>query len=69
MAKTPKPKIGRPPGKRSNVNYSQRSLWLPKALYARVAHKLITADGHRYEFSALVTDLLEDWLSKGGKLQ
>ena len=64
-----KPKsVGRPKaGKRSNPDYGQRSLWLPDKLYAEVAKALITP-GKRYEFSALVEDLLRRWLDAGAKL-
>lgn len=71
MAKptTAKTTLGRPrTGKRSDPAYSQRSLWLSNALYARVSHKLISADGQRYQFSALVEHLLDTWLKDGAKL-
>ncbi len=57
---------GRPPGKRTNPDYAQHSLWLPNALYARVGRKLVTDTGRR-EFSGLVERLLKRWLADGGK--
>ena len=58
---------GRPNGKRSNPEYRQHSLWLPNALHARAARKLITDTG-RQEFSVLVSHLLECWLADGAKI-
>ncbi len=68
-AKQLKRPVGRPKtGKRSNPEYSQRSIWLPKTFQAKVMHKLLTPDGRRYEFSALVESLLREWLDAGAKL-
>lgn len=65
--KQAKPKVGRPPGKRTDPEYSQHSVWLPDRLYADVARALI-APGKRYEFSALVESLLRQWIKAGAKL-
>jgi hypothetical protein len=54
--------------KSSNPGYSQRSVWLPDAMYARVVRKLIDDTGKRREFSGLVEHLLTRWLADGGKL-
>jgi len=59
-------RVGRPPGKRTDPDYGQRSVWLPNDLHAKVARALITP-GKRYEFSALVESLLRQWLKDGAK--
>ena len=62
-------KRGRPAtGKRSNPDYAQHSVWLPGSLYGDVLKGLVTAEGKRYEFSALVEALLRQWLERGAKL-
>jgi hypothetical protein len=61
--------VGRPAtGKRSNPDYAQHSVWLPGSLYGEVLRGLVTAEGKRYEFSALVEHLLRQWLERGAKL-
>ena len=62
---------GRPRSSKSkstNPGYSQRSVWLPDLLYARVVRKSIDDTGKRHEFSGLVEHLLKSWLADGGKL-
>ena len=67
--KQPPRKVGRPAtGKRSNPEYAQHSVWLPGSLYADVLKGLVTPDGKRAEFSALVESLLRQWLKAGAKL-
>jgi hypothetical protein len=39
------------------------------SLYGDVLKGLVTPDGKRYEFSALVESLLRQWLKAGAKLQ
>jgi hypothetical protein len=57
--KQPPRKLGRPAtGKRSNPEYAQHSMWLPGSLYGHVLKGLVTPDGKRHEFSALVESLL-----------
>jgi hypothetical protein len=67
--KQPPRKVGRPAtGKRSNPDYAQHSVWLPGSLYGDVLKGLVTPDGKRAEFSALVESLLRQWLKLGAKL-
>jgi hypothetical protein len=61
--------VGRPAtGKRSNPEYAQHSVWLPGRLYGEVLKGLVTPEGKRYEFSALVEALLRHWVKSGAKL-
>jgi hypothetical protein len=66
--KPSKKRVGRPPGKHSDPKYSQRSVWLPKALQVEVLKALVTPEGKRFEFSALVEHFLRRWLKDGAKL-
>jgi hypothetical protein len=61
-----KPKIGRPPGKRSNPEYEQVTSYVRKDTYKGVKVALIQA-GEKKQFSDLVEELLTEWLagSKG----
>jgi hypothetical protein len=54
-------KPGRKPGKHSNENYTQTSIYLPIELRNRVRSKLYE---HGMEMSGLVEDMLRDWLTK-----
>lgn len=53
---------GRPPGKRTNPDYQQVTVYLPCALHDQVKIKLIQEG--RKEFSELVENLLINWLYK-----
>ena len=53
-------KPGRKPGKHSNENYTQTSIYLPIELRNRVRAKLYEKG---MEMSGLVEDMLRDWLS------
>jgi hypothetical protein len=63
--RTPQQAQSREPGKRSNPEFEQVTAYLPKDLYKRVKIALIEQDRSR-EFSALVSELLTDWLSQAG---
>jgi transposase len=64
-----KPNLGRPAtGKRSNPDYRQHSVWLPGKLQADVLKALVTPEGKRFEYSALIEHLLRRWLRDGAKL-
>lgn len=54
-------KRGRRPGKHSDVNYTQTSLYLPRDLRNKVRARLYERG---MEFSGLVEDMLRDWLAK-----
>lgn len=51
---------GRPQGKRSNPDYEQIGIYIPKALHTEVK-KLLIEDKSR-DFSDLVTELLKTWI-------
>ena len=53
-------KKGRKPGKHSNENYTQTSIYLPIELRNRVRSKLYEQG---MEMSGLVEDMLRDWLA------
>lgn len=53
-------KPGRKPGKHSNENYTQTSIYLPIELRNRVRSKLYEKG---LEMSGLVEDMLRDWLA------
>ena len=58
-------KRGRPAGKRSNPDFTQVGAYVPKTLKKRVDRILIDEE---IDFSDLVTQLLENWVSgKSGK--
>ncbi|MGA2264481.1 MAG: hypothetical protein ABSH28_24000 [Acidobacteriota bacterium] len=63
--RTPQQARGREPGKRSNPEFEQVTAYLQKDLYKSVKIALIEQDRSR-EFSALVSELLTDWLGKAG---
>jgi hypothetical protein len=54
-------KRGRKPGKHSNVNYTQTSIYLPIELRNRVRSKLYEQG---MEMSGLIENMLRDWLGK-----
>lgn len=60
---TPK-KVGRPPGKRSDPNFEQYSVWLPISLHRQVKSQLALEGG---ELSGLLEGLLRDWLASKTK--
>ena len=62
----PKRPAGRP--KTRKPDYHQHSVWLPDGLQADVLRALVTPEGKRYEFSALIEHLLRQWLKAGAKL-
>ena len=53
---------GRPPGKRTNPDYQQVTVYLPRALQDRVKIALIQEG--RKEFSELVEKLLTEWIDQ-----
>lgn len=55
----PTKRKGRPQGKRSNPDYEQIGIYIPKALHTEVK-KLLLEDKSR-DFSDLVTELLKAW--------
>jgi predicted ABC-class ATPase len=55
------PKKGRSRGKRSNAGYTQVGAYIPKALKKQIDRLLIDED--ETDFSDLVTQLLQDWIS------
>jgi hypothetical protein len=54
-------KPGRKPGKHSNADYTQTSIYLPVELRNRVRAKLYE---HGLEMSGLVEEMLREWLAK-----
>jgi len=54
-------KRGRKPGKHSDENYTQTSIYLPIELRNRVRAKLYEKG---MEMSGLIEDMLRDWLAK-----
>lgn len=54
-------KRGRAKGKRSDPNFIQVGAYIPKDLNQRVKRRLFDEE---IDFSELVAELLEDWLSK-----
>lgn len=54
-------KPGRKPGKHSNENYTQTSIYLPIELRNRVRARLYERG---MEMSGLVEDMLRNWLTK-----
>jgi hypothetical protein len=57
---TPSKKQGRPPGKRSNPDYEQIGLYIPKRLHIEVKKLLLEYEDK--DFSELVSDLLVQWI-------
>jgi hypothetical protein len=53
--------IGRPPGKRSHVDYKQRSVLLRNES-VKLANRRLEDEGDRRDFSELLQDLLDQWL-------
>jgi hypothetical protein len=56
------PKMGRPPGKRSNPEYEQVTSYVRKDTYQAVKVALLQSGG-KMQFSDLVEELLTKWLS------
>ncbi len=54
---------GRPPGKKSDPSFEQITAYVPRELYGRVRSSLWNDHG-RKEFSALVAELLTEWLER-----
>jgi hypothetical protein len=57
----PSRRPGRPPGKKSDPAYEQVTAYIPRKLYGRV-RGVLWNDHDRKEFSALVAELLTEWL-------
>lgn len=51
---------GRPPGKRTNPDYQQVTIYIPRVLHDQAKIALIQEG--RKEFSELIEDLLADWI-------
>ena len=63
-APVPRPrKVGRPPGKKSNPDYTQVTVYLRKRTHL-AAKKNLLDDGR--EFSELVEDLVAQWIQRFG---
>lgn len=50
--------------KSKDPNYTQAMSYLPKSLHRRVKSALLLEENSDIDFSELVGDLLEEWLSK-----
>jgi len=59
---SPAPRMGRPPGKRSDPSFEQVSAYVPRELYRKVRIALLE-DDRAHEFSELMADLLSAWLA------
>ena len=57
-------KVGRPPGKKSNPDYTQVTVYLRKTTHLTAKKRLL--DQGR-EFSELVDDLVSRWIQNSGK--
>ena len=53
---------GRPPGKRTNPDYQQVTVYIPRVLHEQAKIALIQQG--RKEFSELIEDLLTDWMNQ-----
>jgi len=58
-----KRKTGRPPGKHSNENYAQMTVYIDRNVRNTVKAELAKVEG---EFSGLVEGLLREWLKQRG---
>lgn len=58
---TDRPKLGRPPGKRSSVDYQSVTTFLHKATYLKVQRELVGSDK---DFGDVVDELLQSWLKQ-----
>jgi hypothetical protein len=56
-------RIGRPPGKRSDPNWSPRTILMHRHTHKSVARILLETDDPR-DLSELVDELLRDWIEK-----
>lgn len=54
-----RPKLGRPPGKRSSPDYQSVTTFLHKATYLKVQRELV---GSGKDFGDVVDELLQNWL-------
>ena len=54
-------KVGRPPGKKSNPDYTQVTVYLRKQTHLAAKKRLLDEGG---EFSELVEDLVTQWIQK-----
>ena len=54
-------KVGRPPGKKSNPDYAQVTVYLHKKTHLAAKKRLLDAGG---EFSELVENLVAQWIQK-----
>jgi hypothetical protein len=61
------PKRGRPKAKRSDPDYEQVTAYIKRNTHTAVKIELLrnSQNGEKREFSELVQDLLEQWLSSG----
>ena len=59
-------KVGRPPGKKSNPDYTQVTVYLRKQTHL-AAKKRLLDEGR--EFSKLVEDLVAQWVVKKSEIQ
>jgi hypothetical protein len=55
-----KPKLGRPPGKRSNPEYQSVTTFLHRETYLAVQRELVGTDK---DFGDVVDELLKNWLA------
>jgi hypothetical protein len=60
-------RLGRPPGKRSNPDFEQVTAYLRKDTYQAVRVTLLQS-GSKKQFSDVVQELLEVWLTKNSKV-
>jgi hypothetical protein len=58
--------IGRPPGKRSDPNWSPRTILMHRHTHKRVARILLDTDDPR-DLSELIDELLRVWIDEQGK--
>lgn len=58
---TQRPKIGRPPGKRTNPDYQSVTTFLHKQTYVDVQRALVGGD---QDFGDVVDGLLREWLDR-----
>jgi hypothetical protein len=66
-AESPAPvRIGRPPGKRSDPNWSPRTILMHRHTHKRVARILLDIDDPR-DLSELIDELLRVWIDAQGK--
>ena len=59
-------KVGRPPGKKSNPDYAQVTVYLQKKTHLEAKRRLLDEGG---EFSELVENLVAQWIQKSERLK